>query len=478
MIFTPQRAGLDKISPRAESDRAVMTSMLIGKQAIVVGAGVAGLTAARAVADYFEQVVVLERDTLSPDISHRAGTPQSRHAHVLLGGGQRALNDLFPGFAEDLALAGAVPCRAGLALRIERPGYDPFPQRDLGWVGYSMSRPLIEFSLRRRVERFAKITARQRCRASGIVAKSDGAAVEAVRCETGDGRSETLPADFIVDASGRGTLTLDLLHSIRQARPEETVIGIDIGYASAVFGTPGDAARDWKGVFTFPQAPASSRGAVVLPLEGGRWIVSLGGRHGEKPPGDEDGFLEYARQLRTPTVYNAIKKAERLSTIACFGFRSSVRRHFGRLEDFPSGLLPLGDAICRFNPVYGQGMSVAAQQACLLHRLLATRSKERDPLAGLSPTFFARADDLIETPWRQAAIPDFVFPETRGQRPTDFDRTLQFGLVLNELAAADPGVHKLMVEVHHLLKPQSVLRDPGVLRRIGAERNSGAGGSA
>ena len=120
-------------------------------------------------------------------------------------------------------------------------------------------------------------------------------------------------------------------------------------------------------------------------------FVCLGGRHGDKPPGDEDGFLTYARRLRTPTVYNAIKDAKRVGEIVRFGFPASVWRHFERLETFPRALLPFADAVCRFNPVYGQGMSVAAQEACLLHRLLGTRSLERDPLAGLAPALIAVA---------------------------------------------------------------------------------------
>jgi 2-polyprenyl-6-methoxyphenol hydroxylase-like FAD-dependent oxidoreductase len=141
-----------------------MAPTIVGKQAVVVGAGMGGLAAAGALANHFEQVVVLERDTLPPDAAHRAGTPQSRHVHGLLAGGQRALGELFAGFEQDLARAGAVPPRVTLDVRIEMPGYDPFPQHDLGLVAYSMSRPLIELVVRRRVERQANITLRPRCR--------------------------------------------------------------------------------------------------------------------------------------------------------------------------------------------------------------------------------------------------------------------------------------------------------------------------
>jgi 2-polyprenyl-6-methoxyphenol hydroxylase-like FAD-dependent oxidoreductase len=443
-----------------------MAPTLVGEQAVVVGAGMGGLAAAAALADHFERVVVLERDTLPPDATHRAGTPQSRHIHALLAGGQRALGELFPGFEQDLASAGAVPLRVTLDVRIEMPGYDPFPQRDLGFVTCSMSRPLIEFVVRRRVERHANITLRPRCRMREFVPSADRAAVTAVCFENADGKSETLPADLVVDASGRASPTLGLLESIGQPMPEETVIGVDIGYATAVFAIPDDAPSDWKAMRTVPNIRESTRGGLMLPLEGGRWMVTVGGRHGDKPPGDGDGFLAFTRQLRTSTLYDAIRHAERLGDVFRFGFSASVWRHFERLEAFPRGLLPFSDTICRFNPVYGQGMSVAAQEAVLLRRLLA--SGEGDPLAGLAPAFFVEACGLIETPWTSAAVPDFAFPETKGQRPPDLDRMLRFRRAFNRLAAADPAVHKLTTEVGHLLKPRRVLRDPGLVERARA----------
>ncbi|MDE5453635.1 squalene monooxygenase [Bradyrhizobium sp. CSA112] len=442
-----------------------MASTVIGKQAVVIGAGMAGLTAAGALSDRFDQVVVLERDALPLEPAHRAGTPQARHVHALLLSGQRALSELFPGFEQDLARAGAVPLRAGLDVRVERPGYDPFPQRDLGWFGYAASRPTIERAVRRRVESRGNTTLYQRCRVQEVLATPNGDEVTGVRYENGDGASETIAADLVVDASGRGALTLALLQSIGRPLPEETTIGIDLGYATCVFAIPDDASTDWKGVMTFGQAPQNSRGGLMLPLEGNRWMATIGGRHGDGPPGDAEGFLTYAKALRTPTIYNAISRAKRLDGVARYGFPQSVRRHFERLDVFPRGLLPIGDAICRFNPVYGQGMSVAALEACLLQRLLERLGEDSNPIAGLGPAFFAEVQTLIETPW-SVAILDFVFPDTRGQRPADFETTLKFGIALTRLAAEDPAVHKLTIEVQHLLKPRSVYRDPTLAQRV------------
>src|SRR5262249_32652589 len=142
-------------------------------RAVVIGAGMAGLTAAGALADHFDSIVVLERDTLPPGPLHRAGTPQARHAHALLLSGQRALSELFPGFEEDLARAGAVRLKVGLDVRVERPGYDPFPRRDLGWFGYSASRPAIEYTVRHRVEGRTNIRLCQPCRVQEVLGSTN-----------------------------------------------------------------------------------------------------------------------------------------------------------------------------------------------------------------------------------------------------------------------------------------------------------------
>ena len=439
---------------------------LIGRQAIVVGAGMGGLTAARALADYFERVVILESDRLPVDPLDRAGTPQGRHVHALLAGGQHALEGLFSGFERALVEGGAVPIRVGLDLRAERPGFDPFPQRDLGWDNYAMSRALVERTVRRQVENCPSIELRQECRVEALVTSADGGRVTGVRCAGPAKGTETLSADLVIDASGRGALTLDMLRTLGRPVPEQTTIGVDLMYASAIFAIPDDAPTDWKGVFTFPGFGRASRGSLMLPLEGDRWICTVGGRHGDNPPGDEAGFMAYAKGLRTPTVYNAIRDAKRLGDIARFGFPESVYRHYERLSEFPRGLLPIGDAICRFNPVYGQGMSVAAQEARALGQLLDRLGAEPDPLAGLAPAFFQQAAALIHTPWAAAAVPDFVHPDTRGQRPADLEQTLKFGMGLSKLAARDPAVHKLTAEVQNLLKPRSVYHDPALVQRV------------
>jgi 2-polyprenyl-6-methoxyphenol hydroxylase-like FAD-dependent oxidoreductase len=436
------------------------------RTAVVIGAGIGGLTAAGALASHFDHVIVLERDPLPAAATARAGTPQSHHVHGLLAGGLRAMAELFPGIEQDLLRVGALPLNGGLQVRYERPGFDPYPARELGVLTIAASRPLIEFVLRSRVERLPTVRLQSPCRVRAIQFAADGSRATGVCFEDARAQTGELRADLIIDASGRGSLTLDLLRAAGRTAPPQTTIGVDIGYASAAYEIPPNVEHPWKGVLTFPQAPQSSRGALMLPQEGGRWLLSLGGRGNDKPPGDEDGFLDFARHLRTSTIYDAIRGARRVGDIHRFAFPQSCWRHFDRVADFPRGVLPIGDAICTFNPVYGQGMSVAAQESRLLGQLLARERGATATLSKLPEAFFAALRPILETPWAMAAVPDFIFPQTTGQRPADFARVLRLGFAMQRLAARRPAVHKLMVEVQHLLKPRSAYRTPILMARL------------
>jgi 2-polyprenyl-6-methoxyphenol hydroxylase-like FAD-dependent oxidoreductase len=452
----------------AEPGRAVTHSRYVGKQAVIIGAGIAGLAAAGALADWFEEVTVLERDHLPDGVACRPGTPQAWHSHGLLLGGLFALEELFPALGDDLTAAGAVPLRFNQDFREELPNREAMPQRDFGWVGYTMTRPLVESTLRRRVVQRRNVTLRQSTRAFGIIAEGDQSRVTGVRCSSADdGGDETLSAELVVDASGRGHLTAALLQSIGRPPAAESVVGIDLGYTTTVLDIPDDAPSDWKAVLTHSNAPQSSRRAVMLPVEHGRWMMTLAGRGSDRPPGEWDALLGYLRELNTPTIYNAVRKSVPVGRLARFGFPESIWRHYERLADFPAGLIPIGDAICRFNPIYGQGMTVAAKEASLLHRLIASRAAEPDPLAGLGQRFFADAKPLVETAWTMAAIPDFAYPNTRGIRPNDLDHSLHFAQALSRIAARDEAVQRLVVEVWHLLKPRSVYQQ--LVPRVEAE---------
>ena len=444
---------------------------LKSRRAVVIGAGIAGLAASGALARHVGQVIVIERDTLPAEAASRPGTPQATQVHGLLAGGLRALEELFPGFEQDLIGAGAVPLRVGLDMRYERPGVGPMPQRDLGWQTYAMSRPAIELALRRRVEQLDNVAMRSGCRATSILS-TYGAPVAGVTIESESGDSETLTADLVVDATGRGALTIDLLQAMDLPPPEATSIRIDFGYATATVMLPQDVLPDCRAVVTFPDAPNSSRAGMIVPIEDGRFHVAFGGRGTDRPPGDWEGFRAFARHLPTPTISQAIQRAQLSGEIARFGIAESVWRHFDRLDFFPRGLLPIGDAICRFNPIYGQGMSVAAQEAALLGRLLRTSEARGEPLADLGHAFLAEVPPLVERPWRMSAVPDLMFSDNPEERSDDLEDLLNYSLALNRLAVRDADVHRLVLQVQHLLEWPSRLRDPDLVRRVNIIRGS------
>ena len=240
---------------------------------------------------------------------------------------------------------------------------------------------------------------------------------------------------------------------------------MDQAYATAVFEKPEDAPTDWLFVVHAPTPPGSSRFGLIMPMEGRRWSVSLCVNHGEAAPVDIDGFMAFAKSFRMPTIYNAIRSAKRVGDIARFGMACSVLRAFDRLGRFPRGLVPLGDSVCRLTPINGQGMSVAAQEAHVLASLLKSRRGRDDPLDGLAVAFFTEIQPLLETPWA-VAVADLVYPQTRGERPPDFEERLQYTRALMRLAAEDYETDKIVFEVRSLLKPQSALREPELASRV------------
>ena len=435
----------------------------LGERAIVVGGGLAGLSAARAVSDRFRQVVILDRDELRHSVTPRPGVPQGKHPHGLLAGGLKALERLFPGFGNELRQAGAVPIDRGFDILFEMAGQDPWPRIKFDGPTYAVSRPLIEVTLRRQVERLANVKVRGGCRALSIIGESGTGAATDICYRAPDGNLETLQSDLIIDASGNGSLTLEFLKASGRRLPQETSIGVNMRYASALFDHV-DIKDNYKIAYTLPDAPEESRSGLVMPAENGTYHVTLVGRRHNIPPITESEFRKYARELRTPTIYKAIKDGRFLTEITPYSFTESRWRHFAQVSGLPCGLLPIGDAICRFNPIYGQGMSVAAQEASLLFELLGR--SDSDSLSTLAPDFLTKAENLIADPWAMSAVPDFIYPETTGIRPQDLRERLNFQKGLGRLAARDVAVFELLVDVRHLLKPLDVLDDPSIAARI------------
>jgi 2-polyprenyl-6-methoxyphenol hydroxylase-like FAD-dependent oxidoreductase len=351
-------------------------------------------------------------------------------------------------------------------LQYERPDVGVLPKRDFGISVLCASRPLIELVLRRRAEAVANITLRPRCRVTGLVPATGSAATHGVRCDFGSGQSETLEADLVVDASGRGAPTLTLFDALGWERPQETDVGVDVRYATAVVPIPADAPPDWKVVLTQPDPPTLPFHGGLLPMEDRRWIILIADHGIGARIETWDDFLEASRLLITPTIFNALRHTGPPHGIRHYRFSASTWKHFERLPRLPRGVLPVADALCRFNPIHGQGMSSAAKQAHLLQDVLGRAAAEPDPIAALQAGFMAEVNSVLETPWRMSTSADLAFPATRGERPENFEEARQFEAALFRAAVADPVVHRAMTEVAQLLQPFSRLQEPDIMRRL------------
>jgi 2-polyprenyl-6-methoxyphenol hydroxylase-like FAD-dependent oxidoreductase len=260
---------------------------------------------------------------------------------------------------------------------------------------------------------------------------------------------------------------LTLLDALGWERPAETEVGVDLNFATAVVPIPTNAPLDWKLALTLPDPPFLPLHGVLVPTEEDRWIVAIADHDTAARLETWDAFLDASRSLTTPTFYDALRYA-RPSEVRHYRFLASTWKHFERLPRLPRGVLPVADALCRFNPIYGQGMSAAAKQAGLLQDVLARAAAEPDPIAAAQAGFMAGVASLIETPWTMSTSADLAFPGTRGERPADFEEAQQFEAALFRAVVADPVAHRAMMEVGQHLEPHSLLREPDIMQRIEA----------
>lgn len=361
----------------------------IGGTAVVIGASMAGLLAARVLAERYGEVIIIERDTLPHGADHRRSVPQSRHAHALLGGGREALETLFPGLTDALVARGAV--RGGRRI-FSGGGYHHPVNR--GPEGLFVSRPLLEDEVRTRVRALPNVRIIEGCDVHGLTTSAGGTRVNGLRlARRGVGAAkETVAADLIVDAGGRGSRTPAWLDSLGYPQPEEELVDVKMGYATREYRRE-PAHLDGNLMLTVAPTRANRRACGMLAEEGDRWIITLAGYFGDYPPTDEAGFLEFARSLPTPEIAEVVRSATPLTDLLPFRFPANQWRHYERLARFPEGLLVIGDAIASFTPIYGQGMTVAAREALALRDCLARGTDQ------LAPRFFKRASAAVAIAW-------------------------------------------------------------------------------
>lgn len=431
--------------------------------AVVVGGGLAGCLAAWALVGQAERILVLERDRYPEQPAFRPGTPQGRHAHLLMEGGRRALQDLMPGLDDDLLGHGAVPVPMPAGVRwLSSGGWMPrFPT---GLTFLACTRPVLDDAVLRRVRAEPSVTFLERTEAVGLL--GDSTAVTGVRARargaapdgTGNGEPvEDLRADLVVDASGRSSRMPQWLRALGCAKIAEDRVNAGVAYSSRLFHHPPGIDASLSALYIQTQAPDHPRLGVLLPVEGNRWVVSLGGMRGSEPDPGAAGFDAFLELLRDPALREVLSTASPAGEAHGFRPGASVRRHYER--NAPDNLVVLGDAACTFNPVYGQGISIAAFGAVVLRDAVRERGVGPGTARHVQAGIAAAAKDA----WMMSSAEDVRFPTTTGG-PSGAALRLQHRYLDRVIARSsrDEAVCARFTEVMTLVTPPTVLFHPSV----------------
>lgn len=441
-------------------------------RAVVIGAGMAGLLAAHVLASHYDEVCLVERDELADAPGARPGVPQGHYVHQLLMRGRRTLEALFPDLEQTLLEAGAVPLDWYRSVRwFGAAGW--MPPAGEGFVTWSASRDLLEFAVRQRVQAERHVSVLKGCEVTGLsfdpaLGRVRGVAIRHRCARTLSGDAEgatTLPAAFVVDASGRNSRAPTWLAAAGFDTLRETVVDARVGYASRLYDVPKRSVwRDWQALVVHGRPPECLRSGTIFPIEGNRWIVTLTGAGGDFPPGEEDGFTAFARSLRVPALYDAIAVAEPASPIHQFRRTENRLRHFDGMGRWPAGFAVLGDAACSFNPVYGQGMTIAALSAVALDAHLHVLRRTGDVPGSLAlQRALAR---VARRAWIFATGVDLR--QTGGALSAHWKARLMQRYVesLLGLAVDDAAIYRRFLRVMHMVEPPMALFAPPVAAQV------------
>jgi 2-polyprenyl-6-methoxyphenol hydroxylase-like FAD-dependent oxidoreductase len=433
----------------------------LGEHAVVLGASMGGLLAARVLADFYETVTVVERDVLPETSANRRGVPQGRHVHLLLGRGSQVLDELFPGFLDELVAAGAPSFDGDMSKLYLSNGGHLFPRsgraKDVPF--FLPSRPLLESHVRQRMRAVANVTVLDGHDVVELTStpprdRVTGALVRA----RPNGSERVLGADLVVDAMGRGARTPAFLEGLGYGRPAEDQLGMRLAYSSQLLRIPPGMLNELM-VIIGP-VPGRPTGMALFGNENNTWMFSVIGMVGREPPDELAEMLAFVEDFAPAHVLAAIRAGEPLAEVARYRMPSSQWRRYDKMRRFPAGLLVFGDAICSFNPVYGQGMTVAALEALALQRCLR-RGED-----GLARRHFQATAKAVGVAWQMATGADLSLPEVEGPRPLPVRIANNYVDRVLAAAESDIVVAEQFARVIAFLDPPTSLFHPALIARV------------
>ena len=404
---------------------------------VVVGGSIAGLTAARALSESFDRITIVERDELPNGIEHRRGVPQAKQLHVILPLGAEIMEEFFPGFKQELSEAG---CSTFDEVKdtpwFGRQGWRARRDSDVTLIGFR--RPLLEHVIRERVRAIGNIEFLTGA-VTGLQSTDDHSRVTgATFIDGATNAPATLEAELVVDASGRGSRSPKWLEQLGYERPLEQHVRAYYGYASRFVAVDEERLPDGlRGVITMP-FPGSTRGGCFLPSDNGLYTCCAMGAMRDYPPAEEEAFMEFLREAPSPLLAQMAELAEPVTEINTYHHPGNQRRLWEEMPRRPRGFIPVGDAVASFNPIYGQGMTVAAFEAQKLRDRIAATGGDLD---ALPDAFMEDLTAACEFPFSIAAGNDANYPGAsfiNAQPPPP--ENAEFFALAEQLATEDPDV--------------------------------------
>ncbi|MCA9652566.1 MAG: FAD-binding monooxygenase [Myxococcales bacterium] len=432
-----------------------MTSAPTIDHAVVLGGSMTGMLTAAALARHARRVTVLERDAFPDEPGHRKGTPQDQQVHVLLDRGRIAVDHLLPGLSDELVEHGSHRIDLGDAMWWYH--YDRWKVRcQTPYQLYMQSRPFLEHHVRRRARALPNVELRARTEMDEPVVE-DGR-VRAVRVRPrGEASVQILPCELFVDASGRGSRAPRWLEALGYPTPREEQTQLGLAYSTCFYRRPSVVPDDWKAMVVYGARPSQLRHGLLFTVEDDRWVIGLAGYGGDAPPDDPEGFLEFMRSLDRPELYELVSKAEPLAPPRAHKFPYQRWFHYEELDRLPAGFAVVGDAMCSFDPVFGQGMSAGAIEAEALERHLARGQ-------GFDARAFAKACARIaKNPWALTLSEALRYPSSEGQSPPGLPLLHRFLDRVFACSSTDPVVYRAFLDVMQLHAGPETLFRPRVL---------------
>jgi 2-polyprenyl-6-methoxyphenol hydroxylase-like FAD-dependent oxidoreductase/ketosteroid isomerase-like protein len=434
-----------------------------GGHAVVLGASMGGLLAARVLAEFYERVTLVERDTLPTGPENRRGVPQGRLIHAIQARGVAVLEELFPGFVDQLTSMGVESWHDGDLSKLHiaigghsmaRSGFAP----DAPLVLFP-SRPLLEWSVRQRVKAIPNVTFLEGHDVLGLMTTPDLARVTGARIA---GRAEdhetTLTADLVVDATGRGSRMPVFLEQLGYGRPDEDELVVQLAYACQLLRGSSNTVREHL-IALFPQ-PGRPKMFGAIRYENDTWMLAVGTMAGAEPPSRFADMLDYAADFAPANVLDAARNAEPVGGVVHHRVPSSRWRRYDKMRRLPDGLLVVGDAVCSFNPIYGQGMTVAGIEAMVLRDCLR-RGGDVVP-----KRFFRATAKKVRVAWQTAVGSDLALPEVAGPRPISMRISNAFVERVSTASEVDLVVAGQFMRVTTMVDPPSRLLRPSILLRV------------